>query len=195
MDKSNYVIWGIKKVKHAVVLDRLLDVPKQYEFRKGVSRIQGWPEAAKYTQDMDFPDNTILVDSLMNIDFRIIASARLKRFLESWQLQKVEYLPLTILDHKGRVRADDYFFVHPIEPIDCLKIDDCGVKWDLISTDSIFSLERLAVEEGKIDSDRQLFRLKHFYRVTLIGRDLAYAIDREGFTGIRWIEFDNYPET
>ena len=48
------------------------------------------------------------------------------------------------------------------------------------------------IDESRVDPERKIFRPKSFYRVTLVARELAEAIEVEGFTGIRWIELDDY---
>jgi hypothetical protein len=135
-----------------------------------------------------------MTDNLINTRTLIVASLKLKNFLETRQLPKVEYLPITILDHKGRPASRDYFIIHPIEPVDCLDVSQCGAQRSSIDPETIQWLDRLVIDEGKIDPSRDMFRLKFFYDVILVRRELAAAIDAEGLTGIRWIELSDYPE-
>ena len=39
-----------------------------------------------------------------------------------------------------------------------------------------------------------MFRLKRFWDITLVRRDLANAITAAGFTGVEWLEVSNYQE-
>jgi hypothetical protein len=193
MIKSDFVIWGSEPVKNACVLYSLDGVEDTFELSDGVSRAANFGDSATYTMDPNFPNDTILVDHLFNTDFRIVGSLRLKEFLDSRHVTKVEYLPVTILNHKNKPASKDYFIIHPIEPVECLDAEKSGARWSRIDKTRIDKVERLVVDEEKIDPDRVLFRAKAFHRVILTRRNLAEAITAAGFTGIKWIELTNYP--
>src|SRR5262249_52340497 len=133
-------------------------------------------------------------DTLLNSHRLVIASARLKRFLESQGLSRVEYLPVTILNHKGRPASRDYFIVHPVDLDACVDVKKSEVEWSAMEPSSIDSVTRLAIDETALDRTVALFRPKPFYDVVLVRRPLAEAIDAQGFSGIRWIELSSYPE-
>src|SRR5438552_3993429 len=118
--RSNYVVWDTKVIPNACVLQDLVRVEKDYQLRKGVPLASTFPEDAAFTMDPDFPDNTVLTDNLLNTNMMIVASMRLKMFLERQSLRKVEYLPVTIINHKGKPASREYFIVHPIDPVECL---------------------------------------------------------------------------
>ncbi len=193
MIKSDFVIWGSEAVKNACVLYSLDGVEDTFELSDGVSRAANFGDNATYTMDPNFPNDTILVDNLFNTDFRIVGSLRLKEFLESRHLPNVEYLRVTILNHKSKTASKDYYIVHPIEPAECLDAEKSGVRWSRIDKTRIDKVARLVIDEEKIDPDRVLFRPKSFHRVILTRRNLAESITAAGFTGIKWIELKDYP--
>jgi hypothetical protein len=192
MKKPNFVVWDSAVVKNAVVLHVLKGVEKEYQLRKGVPRAATFPSDAAYTMHPDFPHNTILVDNLVNTGLRIVGSKRLKEFLEKQVVPKVEYLPVAIVNHKGKTASKDYFIVHPIEPVECLDLDKCGVTWGEVDETSIDEVKHLVIDETRVEPIRQLFRPKQFHQVILARRTLADAIDAAGFTGIKWIELDKF---
>jgi len=192
MTNANYVIWKNKRVRNACVLDQLIGVEKIFQLKKGVPQGATFPKDAVYTMNDDYRYDTLLIDSLFNTDRLIVAARGLKGFLEVRVLRQVEYLPVTILDHKRRPTGTDHFIVHPIDPVDCLDVDKCGAVWSKIVPDNIREIKTLVIDESKVDPERELFRVKYFYKIVLVRRDLAEAIDREGFTGIRWIELNDY---
>ena len=151
-----------------------------------------WPKNVTLTMDPEYPDDTLLVDNLINTDMLIVASGQLKEFLQTQALPMVEYLPVTILDHKGRAASSDYFIIHPIHPVDCLKLDEFDITWDVLNENCIDTIARLMIDESRIDPDRLMFRVKFLEGVILFRRDLAGAIDAMGFTGIEWVELDDY---
>ncbi len=192
---KNYVIWDayLDKKKNFCVLDDLDNVDDDFELKEGIPRAYNFPDNAVYYMDPEYPKNIALADNLFNINRLIVASKNLKDFIEKTNPRNVEYLPVTILNHKHRVASKDYFLIHPIRPQDCLDIDKSGCTWSEIIDDEIDEVERLVIDESRLKPDITLFRLKYFYDPVLIRRDLAEAISAEGFTGIRWIEIEDYP--
>lgn len=194
--KSDYVIWDSEVITNACVLYDLKGVDKILDLKRGISKASDFPSDAAFTMNPDFPNNTLLVDNLINTDMLIVVSLRLKAFLDARSLMNVEYLPVAILDHKGKIASKKYFIVNPIEPVECLDLDKSGAKLGLIgsSKNEVTMVDRLVFDEERIDKVRELFKPKLFYRVTIATRDLAAAIDAEKFSGIRWINIEEYPE-
>lgn len=190
--KSDYVIWRAKYVPNVCALDEFKGVDKQWEFSEGVPRASTFPEDAVFTMDPDSPYDTLLADNLPNTKMLIVGSRKLKEFIEEQKTKEVEYLPVTILDHRGRVASRDYFIIHPIRPVDCLNLDECGARWSSLDETSISRVKRLVINESKINRKRVLFRAKYFEKAILVRRNLAEAIDAKGFTGIRWVELTDY---
>jgi hypothetical protein len=192
--KSQFVIWKSKMPPHVCALGDLTGVEREWELLEGMPRAEGFPDSVTCKMDPEFPKNTLLADNLMNSAMAIIVSSHLKEFLESKSLAKVEYLPLTILDHRGKPASRACFIVHPIDPVDCLDLKKCKPTWSRIEESWIKNVESLVLEEQNVASNRALFRPKAFHKVTFVRRELAEAIDKEGFTGIRWLELDEFPE-
>jgi hypothetical protein len=192
--KSQFVIWRYAQVDGACMLGALQGVEDSYELRDGIPRAKGFPGKANFRMDPDFPDDTVLIDNLRSENFLIVASLRLSDFVQGIVPGRVEYLPVTILNHKGKVASRDYRLINPIEPIDCLDMELCKAEPDIIDPDSIRSVERLVIKEDKIPEARWMFRPKGLYRVILVRRELADKIKAEKFTGVRWLELDEYPE-
>jgi hypothetical protein len=192
---QDYLVWThSNKVKHSCVLDQLIGVKKIFELREGVPRASTFPADAHFTMSADFPNNTVLIDSLINTDMVIVASRRLRDFCESRNLKCLEYLPVKIMDHKGKPVANEYFILNPIQPVDCLDIERSEVEWDELVKGDIDTVGQVVLDPARIDPDRELFRLCKYFEPILVHRALAEAIDREKFTGMRWIELDKYPE-
>ena len=190
--KANYLIWDSKVVPNACVLKELVGVEQPSRLRKGVPVAAGFPEGAAFTMDPDFPDATLLTDNLINTDNLIVASSRLKTFLESRAPGRVEYLPVAIIDHRGKPASREYHIIHPVDPVDCLDLEKCEPTWSAIDKTKIKRLKRLVIDETKVGRDRGLFKPQSFYNIILTRRDLAEALDREGFTGLRWIEPESF---
>lgn len=191
--KSNYVVWRFHRVPNSCVLDQLSGVLKTYQIRKGIPRAEGFPSDAKFSLDPDFPNDTLLVDAFDNVYRMVLISPALKKFLDTRGLVNVEFLPVTIMDHKGKPRAN-YFIVHPICPVECLGLAASGAKWHPVNKETIDTVERLVLEPDKIDPNLQIFKIKFYYDYVLLRKDLADAITAEGFTGIRWVGTDDFKD-
>jgi len=191
--KSEFLVWEYQDVPHACSLYELKGVERQYELVKGIPRASDFPRDAKYPMNPDFHHDTLLLDNLLNTDNLIVVSNRLKDFLAARPLIKVEYLPVTVLNHKKKPVGTDYFIVHPIELPECLDIDKSEAKWGIISKDLIDEVKQLVIDGSKVEPNREFFKPKPYYYVFVVRRILAEAIDAAGFTGIRWVEPENHP--
>lgn len=187
------LIWGVGPVRHACSLGPIVGLENPYSLYLGAPIAATFPDDAHLAMDPDLPYDTRLTDNLANLDLQIIVSTRLKDQLEALRLPNVEYLPVAIRNHKNR-SAGTYFVVHPLAPVDCLDLPRCGATFGAVDKDHILDLERLAIDPNRLDPRRPLFRPKAYYQVTLVTRELASALSAGGFTGLRWIEVDDYPE-
>jgi len=190
----DYVFWAPRRLENVCQLVDLQGVEREWELDEGVSRSASFPDGATLRMDPNYPYHMLLADNLLNTERLIVASGRLKTFLELRRLAEVEYLPVKVLNHKGRPVDVQYYIIHPVSPIDCLDLEQSGPTWSAIDTTRIKALNRFVVIESKIEKERELFRPKYFHRATLVKRALAEAIDKEGFTGIRWFELDQFTQ-
>ncbi len=192
--KNEYVIWTNKNEPGSCVLDDLQGIDKVIKLKQGISQLGKFPSNAVFHMDQNYPTDTLLVDNLGNLSMLIVVSSRLKEFIESRSPKCVEYLPVAISNHKGREVNDKYYIIHPFEPVDCLDLEKSEAKMGLIAKSEASSVERVVLDDSRLDYERELFKPKSFYRVTLVKRELSLAIDEMGFTGVRWLEMGDYPE-
>lgn len=192
---DNYLVWmHSNKVKHGCVLGKLSGVEKVFRLKKGVPMAENFPVNAEYSLHMDFPDNLVLTDSLINSDTLIVASPKLRNALEQAGAAKVEYLPVAIRDHKGKILSREYHIAHPVETVDCIDREASGARPSPILPANVDGVDKLVLRDDQIPADRQLFRITGFPDVTIIRCDLAESLDKAGLTGFRWLEPSSYPE-
>ncbi|MFH0925943.1 MAG: DUF1629 domain-containing protein [bacterium] len=188
----NYVIWNYAIDETLCSLNPVENVKDAYELRYGISRINNFPSNALFRMNPEFKRAIKLSDALDNADAIIVASKRLKEFFESENIPGIEYLRVTILNHKNRVASDEYFIVHQVGTQDCINLDQSTIKWNKINPDQISSIKKLVIDESLIDPKVKLFRAKHLPSTILIERDLINKILSAGFTGIRFKEIDRF---
>ncbi len=189
---NDYVIWAYDRVPKACVIKEFRGVKNIWELNKGIPRADNFPLNASFRMDPERPDDNLLIDNLRNIELLIVGSLKLKNFLESRRLKKIEYLPVTILDQKGKVASHDYFIINPIEPVECLDLKKSGAGFSRIDKTQVARVQQLVIDKSRLDMNREMFRPKDFHKITLVRRDLAKAIDKAKFTGITWVEIQDY---
>jgi hypothetical protein len=191
---SNFVIWKYKSVPDACVLKDFRGLEKTFRLNNGTPLAQGFPSDVSFHMDPDFPNDLLIVDNVLNADMVIVASQRLCEAVRSLVPSGVEYLPVNIVDHKGRVASKDHCIIHPVHPVDAIDKDQSVFETNILDDDDIESFEKLIVDESRIPADRKLFRLLGFWGLTLVHRDVAKALDQQGFKGLGWQRLEDYPE-
>ena len=187
MTVPNYLIWAEdNQTPYVCELDvyKGLDDDDIYALWQGRSLRAKFPADAEFHMNLDFPENTVLADTLNNIRYLIIGSERLKSFLESQCLTEVEYLKVAIRDHKGK-KAAHYYIVNPLEPIDCIDHKASGTVFDTAIKTDVDRLKRLVLRDDKLEPERRIFRISGYPNAILVREDLARAIGK-AFRGIKF---------
>ncbi|MCK5626010.1 hypothetical protein KAI11_04065, partial [Candidatus Bathyarchaeota archaeon] len=105
----------------------LKNVEKIYEIQKGISRKNDFPKDACFHMDPGFPKDIGLADHLDNEESCLVVSKQLKKFLESKITSPIEYLSVTIFNHKNQVASNEYFIVNPLNVVDCINLEESEV--------------------------------------------------------------------
>lgn len=190
---KGHVIWQSHPGTKFCVCDGLDGVPEQYQISQGISRAAGFPKDARFAMDRSFPKQVALPDCLSNADDMVVVSAKLEELLAGRGVRSVEYLPVGIVNHKGRRAKEPYFIVNPLVIVDCIDQAASDLQWNAIDPSSIASAGKLALDPARIPADLQLFRPKFMTELVVLRRDLADAVKAGGFTGLRFVEIDEYP--
>jgi hypothetical protein len=192
--KSNYVVWAEDIVPGACSLSAMSGYEDDWKLLSGISVAGEFPSTSKFRMNPDDPTGILLTDSLHNLDMLIIASGRLCEVMKNLNLSGIEYLPVTVYNHKNKPTAESYSVINLLDSVDCLVLDACEPRWGRIDKTDISRLKRLVIDESRIDPTRMLFRPKHFKSAILIHRKVVQKIETAACTGIRWIELEDYPE-
>src|SRR5687767_8578816 len=88
----------------------------------GESVVADYPGGLSYQMSDLFPDDILLSDNYQ-VAGQIIVSSKLKAYLQqALPDHALEFLAVSILNHKGRVASDEYFIVHPVGTQDCIDL-------------------------------------------------------------------------
>lgn len=166
----------------------------RYRFllRKGRPLGDRYPTDTAYRMNRDFPDDIALEDAAFNLDRQLVVSERLRAFLEERGGPDLEFLPVTLINHKGRAEKASYAIVNLLRHVDAIDQEATAFEWNELDETSMSEVSNLTVDPSRIPDDAVLFRLQHLTNVMGVRRDLAEAIEAEGFTGLDFTDFADY---
>jgi hypothetical protein len=181
-----YSIWSSGPIGDNCVLGGLQGYEDSWELTEGEALAKSWKNNVRFSMDPDYPRNTVLTDCLINVNNLIVGSERLKKLLEVERVSGVEFLPVQILDHKGKKISASYWIVSPVAPVDCIDKQKSRLKWSKIDKTRISNISKLVIDESLIPAQRPLFRVAGSAALILVSNDLAKKIDAAGLTNIVW---------
>lgn len=190
----NYLFCKIKPGDLACRLKTLQGVEDDYELLRGISRKSDFPSDACFEMNENFPDNLQFQDGLFNRNDVLIISQKLKDFLEEEKLKNNEFLPVSIINHKGRKCKEKYYILHQVNLQDCIDLDKTIAKVNNMDPGELMYVKKMYIEEAKIDPDVAIFRMARYPFVVIIKRDLAEKIRKADFTGLYFGEIEEYKE-
>lgn len=188
----DFVIWDSAAVGNACVLDFIENVERARTLHRGFSFLPGFPADAQFRMSKEHKKNTALTDDVSNTDNVKVCSPRLVAFLQKQKLAHVEYLPVRILDHRGKVASADYRIVNLFPLQDVLDLEKSGPRYSAMRKTTIVELKKLVIDTRRLDRGFRVFRINNYPSPVLIDRSLAEAMDAEGFVGPSFVELDEF---
>ena len=188
----DYVFCKFKPGKHACRLKTLQDVDDTFELLKGVTRKRGWPESAYFKMSESFPNDLLTEDFISNREKALVVSERVREFVEAKKLKNAEFLPVGIVNHKGRRIDEKYFVLNLLEIQDCIDMKASKYTQNKIDPEEFMAITKLVINEDKVGSDLLLFRPKRYADLPIAHRSFADAVTAAGFTGIKFGEIKDW---
>jgi len=183
-DEDDAFAWVTKKS------DFLMHCMDSYLLCEGVSVKSWFPTDSVFQLADDY--GMQLTDSIPNTLNLLIVSEKLKGVLEEKSGAEIEFLPVHLRNHKGRLVAEPYFIANPLGTVECVDRERSQFRTSSIRPDQVFRFFRLAVDTAKIPPDARLFRLKEQTDLILVRQDLADEILRAGCNGMLFLEMEDY---
>jgi hypothetical protein len=122
----------------------------------------------------------------------IIVSKAIRDCLADAKINNVEFLPITIYNHKGRVASHEYYILNPLDISDCIDIKASKVEWNSIAKDRIDFCDHLVLNESLIPSNFKIFRPKFWPSLILVRQEITEMLINAGFTGLYFIDASGY---
>ncbi len=186
-----FVIWHAGDEGNTCKLESLQGWDDAWKLQEGVAVIDEYPSGAFYRMDPDYPNRVRLSDCLDNGNDLPVISAELKEYLEGRKIDGVEFLPITIINHKDRVASEDYWILNPTTVVDCLDVEASGVTLSPFDG-TVALMKRMVLIEENIEHDIQIFRIQNVPGPVLLARELADEIEAQGFTALLWSDPDKH---
>jgi hypothetical protein len=190
----NYLIWDVTPGPKVCRLGSLQNVDKDFQLRRGISRVKAWPENASYFMDKDMKEHIRIEDSLWNIGGLLVVSSKVKDLLEPEKLKNNEFLSIQIYNHKDRPLKEMFFILNQIVLQDCIDTGKSVFERNDLDPELFSIIEELVIDENRIDPEVSLFRMEHYPRLAIIRRDIAERILASQLTGITFQEAADFSD-
>ena len=158
-----------------------------YRLTRAVALAGEWPAAAAFRMNPKYPRDKKLADAIHSLGGAGVplVSARLRAAIEAFSPPDVEFLPVTIYDHQGRVASAEYAIANPTRLVDCIDLEAGQIDWNPIDPELIANVVGLVLDPTRLDPAAVLFRPRYMPTSVLLRHDLAAALTAGGFTGLR----------
>ena len=184
---TSHVVWETDARGGFATLLAIENVEDDYRLKRGVALADGWPSDALFRMNPAYPRDVKLADAVHSRGGAgvPVVSPRLRAAMEALAPPDTEYLPVTILDHKGRVASDEYAIVNPFRVVDVIDQEATLITWNPIDKELIADTVGLVLDPARLDPDASIFRPRYMPTRVLLRADLAAAIGGGDFTGLR----------
>jgi hypothetical protein len=154
-----------------------------WPLKTGKSVATAWPKDMTFSMNPERSKDVALTDYIPNLEGFLLASPRLTTFLREQALPGVEFLPVTILDHKKRVASKEHTIVNCYHVVDCVDQKSSDFKWDGLENPSMV-VKRMALRADALGENDKLIRPKFVPGKVLYRADLREALNAQKFTGL-----------
>ncbi len=190
---DEFFVWSTMHRENSASLERPEGVKRFWDLFEGVPLAEGWGEV---TCDMDAnnPYDMGLLDVVDNFSTLAIISPQLRDFMRSVPCVGVEYLPINIKDHRGKISSREYSIINPHPLRHALDVSASGARYCSFDKTVIDDVDKLIINSDRVPSEVSIFRLSGLVRPVVVRKKLAELISGAGFLGIRWVPASAYPE-
>ena len=166
------------------------DVDNWDEINEGLSLIENWPDGLTMQYSDDNPEGVLLTDHITNTVSWLIVSEKFKRSLERLDLDYLEFLPIGLLDHKGRAKKEPYWIVNFTKLFPAVNREKSVCEDTIGGTLGFF--EKLVLTDEIEKNGPPMFCVKEQPRLFLFRQDYKDKIEKLGLTGFRLVPTDEY---
>ncbi len=190
---NSYSVWApVWDETHVRIEGRPAEIKRKYQLLQGVERLETWPEHVPLRFSPHRPEGLFLPDTVNNAFGWHLVSGACKAVLEAVPIEDVEYLPVTILNHRDRVASDDYWILNLLHLTPAVDREASEFDVDAADDSKISKFDRLVVTGAVWESGPALLRLEERPRLVLVRDDVVAQLDAAGLTGNAFVPTDDY---
>ena len=190
----DYLVSKPRRGKGVCALGGIIGMERAYELQQGIPLKQAWPKDARFKMDPDMPRDTKLEDFLFNLASAMVVAERVRAFLEKEKLKQIEFLPVTVVNHKDRPEKAPYFIVNCTANQDCIDESKTTFKPNEIDPDTWSSVQNIVFDPKRLDPELRLFRMKRYPLIDVWREDLAEKARGQAFTGVKFIPLSDFED-
>jgi hypothetical protein len=179
-------ILGESHVRDRPILENFVDEAEGeiWRMHKGQSMAAHWPKDARIylTGEEDGIELAELVGTTRNV---IIAGPGLVALVKKHcKASQMEYLPVSIRDHRKRLLSDAYTILNPLGTHDCADLEESKVR--KAKGTGALRLDEVVIDKARGAKAPQLFRLHHRPMFFVLRYELAADIVAAKLPNVVW---------
>ena len=157
---------------------------EQYELKEGLL-IENWNDNIKfYFNPMDGDRFT---DYLANNLGWFIVSKKLKDTISKLGVERVQYLPVNIVDLERNSSINEYYVANVLEVADALNLENSDYSVMDLEGEKIYSIRKYAVTKDKINNS-DMFKLKGDEIPLFVSENFRKSVEESNITGCEFLE-------
>lgn len=160
---------------------------KCFKILKALSIKEYYPDDATFSMH-DYAGGLVVADYISNSFGYTIISGKFKKIIDDFIAPlNVEFLPLTIVNHKGRNHPGVFYILNMLDTIECVDLTKSVIQIDEIETDYFHWIEKLVLSETRIPENCHIFRLKNMPKIFLVSELLKTKLIDNDIKGVNFI--------
>lgn len=163
--------------------------PEDCEYTEGVELSGRHPvdEDGGMCFDPAWPDGVKLRDFVGNLNKLIIGNSKVKKILDDFSVDNVEYLPVWLYDHQDKLVSKDYFIVNLLGRVDIIDLEKSKVRMSRIDKTQISKINSLILNLESIPEQLLIFRASSKLNLYFVRDDLKKAFLEAELSGVNFV--------
>jgi hypothetical protein len=164
---------------------------EDWKFLRPAPHAKEFPKNVKMYMDANYPRDVRLIDAHVDANI-VVISARIKEILAKEKLSDVEFLPVAIVNHKGRVASKDYFILNVTKSIDCLDVEKSVPRYSAIDPDIIRWVKKIVIDDSRVPAGARLFRMQGYFGPIIVDETIKQLLEGAKIEGASFVAVEDF---